>query len=210
MKRKKRVRAIAIALSWCLLIALTVRYDQPLMAWWNHHLGDSPVLDIIAYCLTKLIAVHVLALLILLLSMFDRRVRWRLFTNTLWVMGAQGLLIEIFKHAFARLRPDRSLGVSIFCGPTLGDGEFGFPSGHATASFALAAIFAAYYPRWRWFFIIAAGFVSLARVQMGRHFFGDTLAGGVVGWYLATLLLPVLWRRNRRLDQTREARQRAA
>lgn len=206
-KGNSRFQPIAIALGWCVLIAVVVAYDQQLKVWWDSRLDGNGVLDALAYVLTKFIAVHVLALAILLWSMFDARVRWRLFTNTLWIMAAQGLLIEVLKHVFARLRPDESLGVTIFCGPTLTDGDFGFPSGHATASFALAVIFSAYYPRWRWLFIVGACLVSLARVQMGRHFLGDTLAGGVTGWYLATLLLPVLWRYHRKRDAARQRRQ---
>lgn len=196
---------VAIALGWCALIALTVHYDQQLKLWWDRLAGNQPVLEGAAFLLTKLISVHILLLLIILWSLFDRRVRWRLLTNTLWVMAAQGLLVEVLKHAFARLRPDYSLGVTIFCGPTLRDGEFGFPSGHATASFALAAIFSCYYPRGRWFFIAAATAVALARVQMGRHFFGDTIAGAVLGWYLARWVLQLLWRRNRRRDSRHAA-----
>lgn len=205
--RKSPAKTAAIALGWCVLIALTVLYDPQLKTWYDRHTEGVPVLYAAAYLATHFIAIHVLALVVLLVCFFDPRVRWRLFTNTLWVMGAQGLLIEVLKHAFGRLRPDHSLGVTIFCGPVLGDGEFGFPSGHATASFALAAIFSAYYPRGRWFFIAGAALISLARVQMGRHFFGDTVAGAVVGWYLASLLLPLLWRRHRARDIARQERQ---
>ena len=126
--------------------------------------------------------------------MLDPRIRWALMRNAVWVMGAQALASEIGKHLFGRLRPDASNWQTIFYGPTLQQGPFGFPSGHATASFALAAIFASYYPRWRWAFLIGAVAVAFSRAHLGRHFFGDTVAGSALGWYLALWILSLVRR----------------
>jgi membrane-associated phospholipid phosphatase len=84
--------------------------------------------------------------------------------------------------------------MTVFRGPHWEHG-FAFPSGHAFASFALAAVFCAWYPRWRWLFIVGAIAVALARVQLDRHFFGDVLFGAFLGWYMAWAL--VSWRRAR-------------
>jgi len=71
-----------------------------------------------------------------------------------------------------------------------------FPSGHATAAWALAALLTAYYPRWRWAFCVGAVAVCWARLQLGSHYPADVVAGGVVGWFVAQGLLA--WMRRRR------------
>ena len=77
-----------------------------------------------------------------------------------------------------------------------GDGEFGastsprynssFPSGHAIETFALASVIAHQYPHKRWVQILAycyAGGVVGARLAANRHFPGDVMAGGAIGWF---------------------------
>src|SRR5439155_9684964 len=49
-----------------------------------------------------------------------------------------GLVEFTIKHLVARPRPDAALGID------------SFPSGHATSVFAVATVFAAFYPRLRW------------------------------------------------------------
>mgnify|MGYP005852141145 CR=1 FL=1 len=100
------------------------------------------------------------------------------------------------KHAVMRLRP---------CGdPTLqGEGRFitrcgsyGYFSGHATSSFALAVylgmILKTYY---RYIFLallIWAFFVSYSRIYVGVHFPGDVLTGMLVGTLIGLLCYALL------------------
>ena len=104
-------------------------------------------------------------------------------------MVTQMLLGSFVKQLFGRVRPIASDEHTVFLGPSLRDASYSFPSGHATAAFALAALMASYYPRWRYVFLAAALAVALARVQIDRHFFGDVLAGGVLGWYWSSWLI---------------------
>jgi len=77
-----------------------------------------------------------------------------------------------------------------------GNGEFwasgtrwnsSFPSGHAIETFALASVIAHEYPHKRWVQILAysyAGGVVGARLAANKHFPGDVMAGGAMGWFV--------------------------
>ena len=189
---RRRVLAIVICLVWLLAIPLTVAYD-PLLRLAYHHLMDGLVgwthaSDLI----THLVSLKFIAPLALLLVFLDRRLRYWFLVDVGAASAGQGIVEHALKHLFGRLRPDVAQGLSVFTGPHA-KGGFGFPSGHALASFALAGVLSAWYPRWRWAFIVGAIIVCLARVQLDRHFFGDVMCGGFLGWYLA--LGVVTWRR---------------
>lgn len=89
------------------------------------------------------------------------------------------------KHSVMRLRPcgDPSLqGLGRFVAEC---GSYGYFSGHATSSFALAIylgmIFKSYYKYMFVFLIIWAMMVSYSRIYVGVHFPGDVLTGALVG-----------------------------
>jgi membrane-associated phospholipid phosphatase len=65
-----------------------------------------------------------------------------------------------------------------------------FPSGHTSASFALATFFALYWPnkRWHWLLALLAFAVSYARIYLAQHFITDVYAGMLIGVILTTLL----------------------
>ncbi|MGH2621080.1 MAG: phosphatase PAP2 family protein, partial [Anaerolineales bacterium] len=71
-----------------------------------------------------------------------------------------------------------------------------FPSGHAAASFAVAAVLARRFPRARWLLYGAASVVALSRVARGSHFPTDVVAGvglGLVAGYVVANPIRV-WR----------------
>jgi membrane-associated phospholipid phosphatase len=88
-----------------------------------------------------------------------------------------GLVEFAIKHLVGRPRPDTVLDVD------------SFPSGHATSVFAVATVFAAFYPRLRWPLYALAAAVAAGRVYLQRHYVSDVLAGAIIGIVIASILL---------------------
>jgi membrane-associated phospholipid phosphatase len=106
-----------------------------------------------------------------------------------------GLLAEVGKVAFRRLRPGEVPGEYVFrswAERPLYSGGLGLPSSHTVVAFAAAAMLARLFPRaapvW---YGLAAG-CGLTRVAAGAHFLSGVVVGGLVGWGAAWLV----WRWN--------------
>jgi membrane-associated phospholipid phosphatase len=83
-----------------------------------------------------------------------------------------------------------------------------FPSGHAIETFALASIFAHEYHDKFWVKFLAyayAGGVVGARLAANKHFPGDVMAGGAMGWFIGDYVYGK--RHNPELDQKRTVTQ---
>ena len=88
-----------------------------------------------------------------------------------------------------RARPDAADHSLVIWGPTLAPDVDSFPSGHATSVFAVAAVFAAFYPRVSWLLYALAAAIALGRVYLERHYVSDILAGALIGLVVAWALL---------------------
>lgn len=77
-------------------------------------------------------------------------------------------------------------------------GGFGFPSGHTTMAFALAAsLHPTVAPRWRWIVWTLAAAAGVARMHVGVHWPADVVGGATLGtaigtaaWLLVTTTRP--------------------
>ncbi|RJX36381.1 MAG: phosphatase PAP2 family protein [Desulfarculus sp.] len=100
-----------------------------------------------------------------------------------------GLSVQVFKHLVGRPRPRLNQPLWQGLMPTFDSDWHSFPSGHATTSFALAAVLSARYPEWSFLFYPLAVFVACGRMLGHSHYLSDTLAGAAlglaVGWLLA-------------------------
>ena len=95
---------------------------------------------------------------------------------------AAGIAVQIPKHVIGRPRPRWTHQNAFEYGPTFQSGLDTFPSGHTTASFAVAAVLARYFPRMSWLWYGAASFIALSRFLRGSHFPTDVLVGAVLGY----------------------------
>ena len=113
-------------------------------------------------------------------------------------------LANLFKDWICRLRPSHDpwmLSHGLYL-PGDAGGLYGFFSGHAANSFGFATssygIFCTderhNYKAYAWAIFIWAFLVSLSRIFLGRHYFGDILAGAAVGLLLGWLFA-LLYRR---------------
>ncbi len=115
--------------------------------------------------------------------------------------GAAGITGEIIRCILGRLRPDGTLigphdtilwhhrnnGANYWY---LWRGfwdhhDLSFPGGHALLAFSTAAVLYYLSPRGKWLFLLVAAGTCISRVVMHAHFYGDVIAGGLLGWYMA-------------------------
>ncbi len=124
------------------------------------------------------------SLSILLLALawaFEKRALKLAAIQSLIAHGIAAVFANVLKHLIGRPRPkfvhsgDWQMTVSWVSGLD------SFPSGHSTASFAVATVLAKRFPAWGPLCIGFAAFVALSRVLRGSHFPTDVVGGAVVG-----------------------------
>lgn len=89
--------------------------------------------------------------------------------------------VQSLKHLVGRARPRLTLESSFLIGPNFDSGFDSFPSGHTTASVAIATVIARRFPRYAWPAYGVAAVITVSRVIKGSHFPGDVLAGICLG-----------------------------
>ena len=105
---------------------------------------------------------------------------------------------NLFKYSVARLRPcysDRMLSGGLHVLEHRGS-LYGFFSAHAANAFGFAACtFLCFksdkvhpYKAYAWFIFIWAALVSISRMFVGKHYFGDILTGALIGILWGTVL----------------------
>jgi membrane-associated phospholipid phosphatase len=91
---------------------------------------------------------------------------------------------QVLKHWLDMPRPSVVLDHDLFhvIGPRLSGRSF--PSGHATAAFAVAALVGGYTLNWRlWLpLVLGAVMIGVSRIAVGAHWPTDVLAGMLIGW----------------------------
>lgn len=144
----------------------------------------GPVLDSVVSLINPIgSGVTLLAVCLVLAALSRSRPRLR---QAAWV-GIQafvtaGLIEYTLKYVVGRPRP--AVAETLF-GPELDS----FPSGHATSVFAVATALASSYPALRWPLYGLATAIALGRVYLSRHYLSDVLAGALIGFAIASLLV---------------------
>lgn len=99
-------------------------------------------------------------------------------------VGFPGLVSALLKRIIGRGRPETLEvdGALTFHWLSWWDYDYqSFPSGHATTSFALAAVVTLLWPRAFWPAMLFAALIALSRIVTGQHYPTDITAGAVLG-----------------------------
>jgi len=91
-------------------------------------------------------------------------------------LGTSVLLAEGLKNIVREKRPDANSRDS-------------FPSGHATAAFAVATVESQFHPKQAVLWYAGATYISYSRVRLNRHYAQDVIAGAALGYFTARLEL---------------------
>ncbi|GHF58006.1 phosphatidylglycerophosphatase B [Deinococcus metalli] len=164
--------------------------DIGAMAWLHAHTGAG--LQLFGHVMNAVGGPWVTTPLFILLPLllgFRRRWHLALFAGVgLWLAEATQWLLKL---AYGRPRPDLWPSDVYVSG-------LSFPSGHATAAAALAAVLIvlAWRSRWRWVVlgagVVYAALMGLSRVVLGVHYPTDVLAGALTGLTCVMATLAVL------------------
>lgn len=147
---------------------------------------QDPVLERVGDVGTRLgsgLVLVIISVAIVLAGFIARHLDLRLAgMQSLIAHGVAALLTQVLKHSLGRPRPRLLHGNEGWpWGPSFDPGWDSFPSGHTTASFAVATVIARRFPAISWLMYATAGFVAVSRVVRGSHFPTDILAGLVLG-----------------------------
>jgi hypothetical protein len=106
-----------------------------------------------------------------LAGFFTKSEHFRSFSYTLAEAYATNVILtQGLKYATHRMRPDGSASTS-------------FPSGHTSDSFAVATVVSSYYgKKWGIPLYVFAGLVGVSRIEQGRHWPSDAVAGAALGY----------------------------
>jgi membrane-associated phospholipid phosphatase len=196
-------RALAGVLSFAILAVVfveLVRLDLPLARFvrslhvpWLERLGDTAGILGSGAALVAFSAV-----LLAVGQLYRRPVMRRAGMQSLVAHGISALLAQALKHGIGRPRP-RLMHAEAGFGwhPSFQVGLDSFPSGHATASFAVATVLAKYFPAFAGVVYAAAGLIGVSRVVRGSHYPTDVLGGVWLGVVVGSLVVspPREWKR---------------
>ncbi len=129
-----------------------------------------------------------------LTSLFLWKKNKRKWILPLWfTLGLSVVVSFLLKVAVQRQRPFQ-LGIISVLLPVLEKAShliwnFSFPSFHAMLSFCAIPILSKEFPKFKYVWIIFAGFVAFSRIYLGLHFLSDAIAGALIGYLLGIFIV---------------------
>jgi membrane-associated phospholipid phosphatase len=95
--------------------------------------------------------------------------------------GLAALSANILKHTIGRPRPKFMHAGNLEFSPASGSGWDSFPSGHASAAFAVATVLTIKFPRTKWPILAVAAVIAASRIVRGSHYLTDAAGGAALG-----------------------------
>ncbi len=170
------------------MIEFLYHVDVSLFYFINHTLSNG-LFDMVMPAITTVKHYYPLyaLLFIILLWKGGSRGRWCALFLVIAVAISDPVNSRLLKEEAGRERPCRELkdvNLLVNCG-----GGKSFPSSHAVNNFAGLIVFAWFFRRWGWIWLLMAISISFSRVYVGVHYPSDVLGGAVVGMILGGFVL---------------------
>jgi undecaprenyl-diphosphatase len=171
--------------------------DQHWLLWLNGH--HSEFSDGFMYFVSG--KLEWIPLYAIILAIIIYRYRWK----SLWIILAVIIMItlsdqiaNLLKNGVKRFRPckDPEIGYLVHLVKGYCQSSYGFVSGHAANSFALATFLSLLF-RKKWTtagMILWAALVSYSRIYLGVHYPGDVMGGALLGAFLGWIAFVALRR----------------
>lgn len=138
--------------------------------------------------------VAISALLLCTGYLLKRQMWIRTALDSLLAHGVVALVVNSLKHLIGRPRPRLTHSGDRQWWPSFDSGLDSFPSGHTSATVAVATVLARALPRFSWVPFALAGWVGASRIWRGSHFPGDVVGGMVVGFMVGSIFNgPLRW-----------------
>lgn len=129
-----------------------------------------------------------ISLLLLGVGYVLKRQAWmRVALDSLLAHGVVALVVNSLKHIIGRPRPRLTHSGGWHWWPSLESGLDSFPSGHTSATVAVATVLARALPRLRWVPFALAAWVGASRIWRGSHFPGDVVGGMALGFVVGSV-----------------------
>ncbi|HLO58233.1 MAG TPA: phosphatase PAP2 family protein [Bacteroidales bacterium] len=179
------------------MIDSLIHLDKQWLLWINGH--NTPFLDSLMYFVSG--KLEWIPLYAVLLFFIIRKYRLK----SLWILLAVVVLItlsdqvaNLLKNNVKRYRPckDPEIGHLVHLVHNYCRSSYGFVSGHAANSFALAVFISRLF-KFKWVtagMLIWAAIVSFSRIYLGVHFPIDVICGAMIGAILAWGVTTALFR----------------
>jgi undecaprenyl-diphosphatase len=160
--------------------------DREFFLWLNN--AHTALLDQPMYWMTKILfwlPLYIL-LIFLLFKKLGKQSWWALLCVTIAIVLSDQLMTSFMKPFFARLRPSHepSLKGLVHLVNNYRGGLYGFASGHAATTFAVATIvwlLLRHHYRWMSLVFLWAALMTYTRIYLGVHYPGDILVGAIAG-----------------------------
>ena len=101
--------------------------------------------------------------------------------------GLAAVSSNLLKLIVGRPRPKFMHAGTIELSPSGGSGWDSFPSGHATASCAVAMVLAIRFPKAKWVIMAVALAIAASRILRGAHYLTDVAGGALLGCLVGTI-----------------------
>ncbi|MCR2043244.1 phosphatase PAP2 family protein [Anaerosalibacter massiliensis] len=156
----------------------TNSFDRKILNWFNSTIKSS-FLDKFMYMATDLgSGIFNTILLIILILFGNGKLRFVAVEAAISISISQ-IIVQILKRSLGRERPYKVLQNINTFGLNLKD--YSFPSGHTTAGFSMATIFALNYSYLIIPVIVLAFIIGISRMYLGVHYPTDVVGGIIVG-----------------------------